>query len=1193
MRKIFIFLLLCFQADAFAQVIITGSVIGQADTKPVANASVFLSNTTIGDKTAADGSFTLHNVKPGKYQLVVSIIGFENSEQVLTVNNANISVPVITIFPKTINLNEVKIKYKEDPNRERYLQLFRDQFLGTSARAANCTILNPEVLDLHYNDSTSTLTASSADFMEIENDALGYRIKYQLANFTMVDQGMVKKKVHYTGLEFLEEMQGSPAQERRWGLAREEAYENSPMHFLRAALANRLSEEGFRVWQYAKYANPDRPPGQLIKERIKFYKDSKAPTAVQRDSLAWWEKKSKLADTLHQLSHYNLSREDFVTTTSQPGRYVLSCDNDALLVAYNKNRQYKSQTYIDADQADNTLIDFNSTCAFFDDNGVISELGSMVFRGAWSNNRIAELLPYNYEPGNDLAAPTYSQGETVDARLRSYVERYPIEKTYLQFDKPYYAAGDTIYFKAYVTKGEDHRLSDLSGLLRVELINPKNEVYRPVKLQLDTGAAWGDFALPDTLPQGNYRIRAYTQWMRNAPEPHFFEKIIPIGAMVISPKRKITSEQAAVHLKPDFQFMPEGGSFVTGIRQKVGFKAIQPDGLGIDVKGEVVDNDNLQAAVFESSHLGMGCFYFTPAAGKTYSVKLRYSTTEEDLVSLPKAQAGGIVLSMNNDSLPKATVALIASSDYFKQHKNEDYLLVIRSGGDVITFSCKLDSQLIKVDILKRKLHTGIASATLFSKYNEPLCEREFFVQNFDRLSLDLSGNKGSYKRREKVSLQLNVQNRKGDAAEGRFSVAVINEDLVPGYEKNPENLLNFLQLSSDLRGNIEQPDYYFSDTSLTARKDLDLLMLTQGYRRFEWAQVLDTTNRPPAYAAEFGITIAGQVNSLFNKPLLKGTVTLLQPSDNLFLRTITDEKGQFRFPALVFSDTAKLVLSAVDAKNKNLTKITWFEKDYPAVKLNLGQQRSGVADSILAAYVTNDQLRQKEWLTFLEGKNIMLKPVNIRDRENTSRNSSQSISDTTFADQVMYADQIEQMPGQLITSINGRLRGVTFTGLPPHVVPRLPGISTGPMLVVVDGFLGGDLNVLNSGDVERIEVYKYSGASIYGMVGGNGVIVVTTKQGGQDPKSIHSIGVLPISPMGFYKAREFYSPKYDSTDPPNQRPDLRSTIYWKPELKTDANGNASFEYYNADGAGTYKITIEGIDKDGNIGTQVFRYRVE
>jgi len=229
--------------SGFAQIKIKGRVINQTDTKPVANASVFLSNATIGDKTANDGTFTLYHVKPGKYDLVVSIIGFDTYKQAITISDADITLPDITLFPKTTDLNEVVVKVeRNDPEREKYYERFKREFLGRTTLAIDCKIINPELLDFHFKADSNTLTASSVDFLEIQNDALGYKIKYLVNDFMLnVNDGV--KTLKYTGSNLFEKLEGTPSQERRWQRQRADAYEGSVMHFFRAAIADRLEED--------------------------------------------------------------------------------------------------------------------------------------------------------------------------------------------------------------------------------------------------------------------------------------------------------------------------------------------------------------------------------------------------------------------------------------------------------------------------------------------------------------------------------------------------------------------------------------------------------------------------------------------------------------------------------------------------------------------------------------------------------------------------------------------------------------------------------------------------------------------------------------------------------------------------------------------------------------------------------------
>ncbi|HVW95422.1 MAG TPA: carboxypeptidase-like regulatory domain-containing protein, partial [Mucilaginibacter sp.] len=251
-----------------SQVRITGRVIGQTDTRPVADASVFISNATIGDKTGTDGKFTLTGVKPGKYELVISIVGFDKYTQVINVEHADINLLDITLFPRTIGLSGVVVKPKKDPERNRNYEWFKEEFLGKSDIARDCKILNPELLDMSYDGQTGVLTASSADFLIIENKALGYRLKYLLQDFRLNNYDENNRSFSYSGSVFFEPLHGTAQEESQWQQKRQEVYANSPLHFLRAALNNRIAEEGFRVLRYAITMNPDRPSDRLINEKI-------------------------------------------------------------------------------------------------------------------------------------------------------------------------------------------------------------------------------------------------------------------------------------------------------------------------------------------------------------------------------------------------------------------------------------------------------------------------------------------------------------------------------------------------------------------------------------------------------------------------------------------------------------------------------------------------------------------------------------------------------------------------------------------------------------------------------------------------------------------------------------------------------------------------------------------------------------
>jgi hypothetical protein len=430
-------------------------------------------------------------------------------------------------------------------------------------------------------------------------------------------------------------------------------------------------------------------------------------------------------------------------------------------------------------------------------------------------------------------------------KLKQYEAVHKTEKVYLHFDKSYYAGGDTIYYKAYITLGDVHMLSAISGVLHVELIDNKTtKIIQAEKLPILNGVAWGDFALPDSLANGNYRVRAYTQLMRNNEADDFFEQNIPVVAVL---KNKATSKlnisTAATNQKPDIQFFPESGTLVNGITSKIAFKVIAPNGLSIGASGQGIDNENKTICTFSTVHLGMGYFYLTPKSGKTYKAKISYANGTQDEVDLPKADEDGITLSVNNnDSTIVAPVSITAGKGYFTNNKGKDYVLSVYSGGQLTNFTCKLDSQAVVIAIFKRKLPSGITRLTLFSPTGEPLCERLLFIKNNDQLKLNLSSDKTVYATREKVSIKLNAVYSKNAAVTGDFSVSVTNESKVPVDTNKESTILNNLLLTSELKGNIEQPNYYFNNTR-EAYNNLDILLLTQGYRGFVWKTVLSDTS--------------------------------------------------------------------------------------------------------------------------------------------------------------------------------------------------------------------------------------------------------------------------------------------------------------------------------------------------------------
>ncbi|MBS1527714.1 MAG: hypothetical protein JST19_18860 [Bacteroidetes bacterium] len=889
--------------------------------------------------------------------------------------------------------------------------------------------------------------------------------------------------------------------------------------------------------------------------------------------------------------------------------------------------------------------------------------------------------------------------------LSEYSADNPTEKVYLHLDRPYYYPGDTIWFKAYTVAGTHHKLSALSGVLYCELINENDSVVVRRVLKMAAGITWGDFSVSRAWKPGNYHIRAYTNWMRNAGPAWFFNQRVRImGALsVVSPKGGQTTAK-----KPDVQFFPEGGGLVNGLRSRVAIKCVGLNGLGQDLSGVVVDNDGNEVATFATQHLGMGVFALSPQQGKSYKAHIVTADSLKMTFDLPAALDKGFVLTVNNSDPDTAYVHVAANDQLFHDSQNAMFYLVAQSAGQVyFTTQFKLSASSFTISVPKKRFPTGIAQFTLFSGAGEPLNERIAFINADDSLHIKLSSPAAAYTARQKV--KIDIDTKKDSLVNiASLSAAVVNESRLPGNENDESTIVNNLLLTSDLKGYIEQPNYYFTEASNQKRADLDVLMLTQGYRRFEWKQVLSSARPKLAYQAEQDLELEGSLKTPSGTPLPNGKVTLLATSTGLITDTTTDVNGIFRFTGLDLPDTGKIVIRARKQHNGSNVAIYVKQTDYPAVvkdhtpdlypannlspamlkniteyreqrrqdSLKARTQLSGVTitakkqfkPDIFNGYGTAlernlDMSLARNYATLgeairalmpgyrggsfvLDGlvvvgpfpayswdeiqsvrvidpngydpilgkvnqfgyvvvttkryagtdttvlKEVVIKAKKINPAPDMSRSSN--LHGGGDADQVIMGDKM----GDCINvsdCLNGRVMGVKFSlnGTP------INNRNGAPMSIIVDGLIlpPGSLNDLNKDDIYSIEVLRSGIArSIYGSsIAGGGALVVTTRREA-DPKYVTSqtpAGLITYPFQGYHKARVFYSPRYDRPKAENDPPDTRTTIYWSPNIITDKNGKASFEYYNADTKGTYRVVVEGIDDQGRIGSQVYRYKVE
>ncbi len=863
-------------------------------------------------------------------------------------------------------------------------------------------------------------------------------------------------------------------------------------------------------------------------------------------------------------------------------------------------------------------------------------------------------------------------------KLEDYSAMYPQEKVYLQLDKPYYAVGDDIWFKGYALNTKTQAPSAISSILYVELITEKDSIATRLKLPLGGGITWGDFKLTDSLKEGNYRIRAYTNYMRNFGADFFFDKTIKIGnswtnkvfaktdfsyitenglqktsakihfedkngipyidnevnyqvaldfktvkkgkaktdnkgnidldftnsAAFSENKGKITATLklldkteitkiipiAATSSAVDVQFMPEGGTFLEGIPTKIALKAVYSSGRGETVNGQILDASGQEVTSFITDSLGMGSFTLTSLPDVVYTSKIKFKDGSSKEFKLPLMQKSGYALSINNSDSSNVYLKIFSTPD--KANGGELKIVAQQAGNLLYVSKANMDRQVLSATIPKAKLLAGIVQFTLFSNTNQPIAERLVFIKSNDRtLDIELNTLNVSKNIKGKSTFQFLAKHDQQSEV-GSFSVSITNAKKVTPELENESNILTTMLLTSDIAGYVQNPNYYFLKDDPKTNEDLDNLMLTQGYRRFTWKNVLSDVKPTITFKPENSLTISGTVTR-GKKPVAGGHVMLLSTKGTQFiLDTVTNAEGKFVFDNLAYRDSTKFV---VQARTSNERKFVEIELDAAPDQLvtknkNSADVEVNVNDVLMKYIKENDRYLNEMARLGLVTRTIQLAEVNIVQKKNPAKNSS-NLNGPGNADFVLTGDKLISCPS-LIMCLQGRLPGVIFRENTPYSTRS----QDTPMGIKVDGITTEPdfVDAISPEDIETIEVLKsVSYTTIYGSEGRGGMLIITTKRGGSGGNyNRYAPGVVALSPKGFYIAREFYSPKYD--DPAKSpRIDLRSTIYWNPQVVAKKEEGASFDFYNASEPGTYRMVIEGIDAVGHLGRKVYMYEVK
>lgn len=759
--------------------------------------------------------------------------------------------------------------------------------------------------------------------------------------------------------------------------------------------------------------------------------------------------------------------------------------------------------------------------------------------------------------------------DKIEDKLEDYNATFPYQDIYVQTDKNYYEVGERIWLKAYLRYGKDKLPDTVSTNLYIDFINWKNKIVATKFLRVKEGVAFADYHIPDSLAEGTYKLRAYTNYMRNFPHDFFYTKSIYIKNsdpqfftmkdynLLKKHNRKLQRNEK----RYDIQFFPEGGYLVAGIESNVAFKAIDDLEKGVEVEGLLLNSKGDELLSFESSHKGMGTFRFKPEKGEKYKVKLVFEDRKKRKYDLPETQNYGFVLKKSEDS-ENFIFSVEAKLPETNDKVISDYFLVIHNAGKLLyvnKYNFYESKNILKIK--KNELPTGVNQISLISGNLKPKCERLFYVKGCVQKNIQFSELKKRQKTKEKSDLEIFTPESPLFNYESNLAVSVVNiEDFSQNWIKT-ENICQYFSLESYLRGRIEDISYYFSGKTEEVSANLDLLLMTQGWRRYNW-ETINADSLNVNYQNEHLISVSGQITrDLLGIPIkdIKVRMSLLNKYNEEF-ETKTDDKGRFIFSDLDYSDTLEVL---IEARKKSGRKNLVFYLDIDSVIVKDYQIKPEISPKI---YATKGRMQ----------KRVKYPAPNERVWEE-GQPQDKPIHGTP--DQIIYLDKIsysptatvEQVVKQYVPGFYGSGASANFRG-----VSSIIGSSVPHLLLDGVGMHYSMINDIPIQDVARIEILKGSSAAIYGIKGATGVIAVYTKTGRYMKR-----GEIQFNMLGYATPKEFYSPKYESPESKKGK-DLRKTIYWNPQIILKPGEKHRVEYYNSDLKGKVLITVEGIDENGN-----------
>lgn len=771
--------------------------------------------------------------------------------------------------------------------------------------------------------------------------------------------------------------------------------------------------------------------------------------------------------------------------------------------------------------------------------------------------------------------------QKIDSMLNLYRDNFPQENIHVHFDKNFYNSGETIWFKGYIMSGKN--LSGISKNFYAELRNDQGMIIQRVIAPIVGASAASSFTIPANYSKQIVHFRAYTTWMLNFDTSFLYNKTIRVLTG--------TNESLPTNNATYLQFFPEGGDLIAGIESVLAFKTNDEFGLPVKVNGFVVGANGKKITEFHTRHNGLGSFKFIPEKGEIYNAVWKDSTNKEYTTILPAYKSEGMVLQAINI---RGTVTFIVKRSEGNELLKQGYLIAHMDQQLVYRARINLsDNFLISGRVPIDQLPSGILQLTLFNSNWQPMAERIIFVNNndyiFDAYLRTVARN---LNKREKNTIEIEIP----DTLLSNLSLAITDATVNPVRE-NEDNIYSRLLLTGDIKGYVHEPGYYFSSFADSVAQQLDLVMLTHGWRRFNWDNLAQGKFPLIKYPVENYMTLQGSIAGIDPGKLTKDNqlnlIVQLKDSSTQFLTAPIQPGGKFSIPDIVFYDTAKIFYQL--NKDKQAGKIilnveNGLWKGYSIIQTtpDFSEGLIKVENSVIAK--NRDIFKQNTSIEADRNKKVkMLQEVIVRS---SARNAMQKVedrytsglfkggdgysfdltNDVTAAGSMSLFNYLQgRVPGLMINNAMSSNPSLTWRGGSPDLF--LNEMRSDPQ----------NLSSISMSDIAYIKVFRPPFMGAIGG-GGSGAIAVYTKRGGES-RNDDFVGLNKVTVTGYSPVKEFYSPNFaEKNNPLHDFDDLRTTLYWEPYIFLDKERKkTAISFYNNDISKKLRIVIEGVNENGKL----------